>query len=136
MDIFTEVKKLNLPLGSYVVMGSGPMSAHGLKEAHDIDIVVNDELFEQLKNSSWTESVEASGSPVLRKDNCEIYKDWDFSFCSNYNPDREELITNAEIINGIPFAPLLEIKRWKEAFGRDKDMIDIKLIDEYLDQQK
>ena len=40
MDVIAEVKKLDLPLGQYVVIGSGIMAQLGLREANDVDIAV------------------------------------------------------------------------------------------------
>lgn len=132
MNIFEEVKKLNLPLGSYVVFGSGPMVVHGLREPKDIDLLVTPEIYDKLKTEGWEEKEMRSGSSVLSNGVYEVYKDWNFLFMSNYNPDPQEVIKNAEIVNGVPFAQLEEVKRWKQVFGREKDLADIKLIDEFL----
>jgi hypothetical protein len=39
------------------------------------------------------------------------------------------------VIDGIPFASLEEVRKWKIASGRPKDIADIKLIDEYLQKE-
>lgn len=43
-----EFKKLNLPDGQYAVYGSGPMAVRGIKEAHDLDVVVARDLYKKL----------------------------------------------------------------------------------------
>ncbi len=51
MDIVAEVRKLNLPPGRYVVVGSGLMHQLGLREAKDVDLAVTPEFFETLRAS-------------------------------------------------------------------------------------
>lgn len=54
MDIFEEVKNLNLPLGQYLVAGSGPIAAHGIRDYKDIDILVTENLYNKLMKSGWS----------------------------------------------------------------------------------
>ena len=58
MNIVERIKKLNLPVGHYVVVGSGVMDALGMRPAHDIDIAVTPELFKTLRTSGvWEEEL-------------------------------------------------------------------------------
>ncbi|MEN9342388.1 MAG: hypothetical protein RIQ54_644 [Candidatus Parcubacteria bacterium] len=87
MNIIEEVKKLNFPIGQYVIVGSGPMAVRGLRDAHDIDIVVTRELFETCKANGW-EAVpwtypEKIGQIYLRKNYVELYLDVN---CADFNP--------------------------------------------------
>ncbi len=59
----------------------------------------------------------------------EAGKDWDYG---SYNPSLKELPETAEIVDGIPFASLEEVIKWKKAFGRDKDKRDVELIKKCL----
>jgi hypothetical protein len=131
MDIVSEVKLLELPPGQYVVFGSGPMQVHGIRESSDIDLLFLPELYEKLKQDGWREKILETHPQgrYMYRDNIEAGDNWDYG---TYNPDPKWLIENAEIINGIPFAPLREVIKWKKAFGRRKDLDDIKLIEEYL----
>jgi len=45
MNIFERVKKLNLPLGEYVVIGGGILEALGIRNTNDVDIIVVPKLF-------------------------------------------------------------------------------------------
>jgi len=132
MDIFEELKELNLPIGEYIVVGSGPMAARGIRECKDIDILVLEKLYNKLVIEDW-KIVEITGVTrklmVLKKGLFEINKDLKFG---EYNPETQNLINNAEIINGIPFLSLPELIKFKTALGRQKDFDDIKLIEEYL----
>ncbi len=134
MNIIQKVKTLKLSLGHYVVFGSGPLAVRGLRVSEDIDILVTADLYSKLKaTGGWKEKVFASGKPYLIKDEFEVMAEWIFP---GYTPDTAKLIREAEIIDGIPFAKLIEVRAWKQAFGRPKDLKDIQMIDLYLCQTK
>jgi hypothetical protein len=131
MKFINLVKKLNLPTGQYLVFGSGPLHIHGIRETRDIDICVKPEVYEELKSTGeWEEKTYHDGSRYLSKDMFEIVSDWDYG--EKYCPTVSELIERAEIIEGIPFAPLEDVLNWKKAYARPKDLEDVKLIKAYL----
>ena len=137
MKVIEEVKKLNFPIGQYVIVGSGPMAVRGLKEAHDIDIVVTLELFEKCKANGW-EVVpwtypEKIDQIYLRQDDVELYLDVN---CDNFNPTTEELIKRADILEGIPFITLGDMLKFKKAYNREKHRKDIEITEKYLREQK
>lgn len=132
MDIFEEVKKLNLPPGEYVIVGSGPMAARGIRRYKDIDILVTKKFYKKLIKQGW-KTVEINGVNgkfvVLKNGKFEADK----RLCiGDYKPDIEAVIKNAEVINGIPFMRLEELIKFKTALGREKDLKDIELIEKYL----
>jgi len=131
MTIFEEVKKLNLPVDQYAVVGSGVMSAYGIRPHHDVDLIVTKNLFGVLKNNGW-QGVPNRNS-VLKKDNYEVDADYKYG---EYQPNHEELIRNVDIIEGVPFISLSELIKFKKALGRDKDNKDIELIEQYLIKKK
>lgn len=128
MDIVAKVKELNLPHGQYVVFGSGPLAVHGIRETNDIDLLVTTELYNQLKEEGWEEREWELGGTYLSKDICEVDDSWIYG---DYDPEPEEIIAIAEMHDGVPFAPITEVLKWKQAFGRPKDLEDIELIRAY-----
>jgi len=40
IQFLDELKQLNLPLDTYAIFGSGPLSVRGIRENHDLDILV------------------------------------------------------------------------------------------------
>lgn len=129
MTIFEEVKRLGLPLGEYVVFGSGPLAARGIRDSDDIDLFVTSRLYEQLKAEGWPEQPWPEGGGRLVNGDVEADDTWNYG---DYRPTPEEVIARAELINGVPFAPLTEVLAWKRAFGRDKDLHDIELIQDFM----
>ena len=136
MNIFEDVKKLNLPLGEYVVVGSGPMAARGIREYKDIDVLVTENLYKKLLNQGW-KKVEINGVngkfDVLKNGKFEVDKRL---WCANYKPDTNQIIKNADLINGVSFMTLLELIKFKTALGREKDLKDIELIKNHLKEYK
>ena len=128
-EIISKVKTLNLPSGSYVVFGSCPMAIAGIREAKDIDLLVSEDVFAKLKETGWKVLYKNSNDKPLVHDVFEAHDDWNFS---SYNPTLEQLLVSAVVIGGVPFASLEEVRKWKAASGRPKDLADIKLIDTYF----
>lgn len=136
MNLFEEIRALHFPDGQYVIVGSGIMAAKGIREAHDLDIVVTPVLFEKCRDEGW--EVRPWTKPGLEG------KEWlkrgivDLHLEVNSGTVRstaEDLLREAEIINGIPFITLEQLAVFKRAYGRPKDFEDIKLIEAYLEKQ-
>lgn len=131
--IINKVKSLNLPIGSYIVFGSCPMAVAGIREAGDIDFLVSEHLFNELKNSGWKQIEKSPNDKPLVKDDFEAHANWNFS---SYQPTLKHLLETADIIENIPFASIYEVLKWKTSSGRPKDLVDLELINRFLDQSK
>ena len=128
-DIVSKVKLLNLPKGSYIVYGSCPMTALKIREAKDIDLYVSQEIYDDLKKKGWKEVYKGpKDKPVVYED-IEAHNTWDFSA---YNPTIEELLSRSFEVEGIDFASLEDVRKWKASSGRPKDLDDIKLINDNI----
>lgn len=130
-EIVAKVKALRLPKGSYVVFGSCPLAAAGIREAADIDFLVTEEVLGQLRQLGWKELKKSSNDKPLTYDVFEAHSSWNFS---SYNPTLDHLLQSAIEIDGVPFASLEEVRKWKVASGRPKDEADVALIDSHLEQ--
>ena len=128
-EVIAKVKELGLPAGSYVVYGAAPMAVAGLREANDIDFLVTPEVIEMLKSRGWQQVHKGPGDEPYESGIYEAHPNWNFS---TYAPTLEHLLETADVVEGIPFAALEEVRKWKSAWGRPKDMIDVALIDGYL----
>lgn len=128
MKFIERVKELELPHGSYAVFGSGPMAARGLREANDIDIVVTTELFRKLKEEGVYKAESLRDRhEVLHRDDVRLYDSW-----APDSWDIDEMIREADIIEGVPFVKIETVLEWKQIRNQDKDKIDIQLIEKYL----
>jgi hypothetical protein len=134
VDIFAEVNALGLPLGQYVVFGAGPLAAHGIRETNDVDLFVTPMLYQLLKADGWEEKElnNPPGGVCLFRGIYEADDTWRYG---DYDPTPEAVISMADVMQGVPFAPLIEVSKWKRAFGRPKDAADVGLIERHLRQR-
>jgi len=127
-NIFDRVKALKLPKGEYVIIGGGVMEALGLRLAGDIDIAVTQKLHEQLRATGEWDEVELYGKIFLQKDGIEINPEVSWP---GFSKSAEEIIAEATMIEGVPFMNLRHLREFKQALGREKDLKDLALLDEY-----
>jgi len=130
-ELFDRLRALELPKGSYVVFGSGPLAIRGLKEPHDLDVVVTEDVYNEYKvKEGWKELVRNDDTCMV-KDGIELWYSW--------TPDTWDvgvLIQQAEEIDGLPFVPLPQVLIWKVSSGRSEDLEDVERIRAHLAQQQ
>lgn len=131
MNIFTEIKKLNFLSDQYVVFGGAAMAARGIRETNDADILVTSGLLDKCsQEKQWKAHprLDPSEPSGLDNGNIEIYPTIGGGFLTDF----KKLRNNAEVINGIPFCSLEDVMRIKQIYGREKDLMDIELINRHL----
>jgi len=128
MKITDRVKHLQLPVGSYAVFGSGPLEAHGLRDAKDLDIIVTPEYFRECrKDPKWR--------AIKLRDHHESLEWGSVAMFDSWAPDSWDIprmIREAEMIDGVPFVRLETVADWKRIRNTEKDREDVRLIEEYL----
>ncbi len=130
-EIVQRVKALKFPPGSYVVYGSCPMAIAGIREARDIDLLVTPELLKQLAKQGWKLTIKAPNDTPLVHDVFEAHDHWLFSA---YSPSLEQLLSTATEVDGVPFASLEEVLKWKLASTHPKFAKDAELIRNYFER--
>lgn len=130
-ELVRELRKLGLDPDHFVIFGSAPLLAHGLRaRVRDLDVVARGAVWERVSVGGTPARGERSGDRV-----------WQFchgrlQFSEYWIPgdwDTDALIDNAEIIDGLRFAPLTEVLRYKEELNRPKDSADIRLLRRHLE---
>lgn len=133
VDIFEEIKKLNLPPEKFVVVGSGILSAKGIRPAYDLDLVVTQEVFDECVKRGWEVKpwtrTGRVGKSWLKKGNVEMMLELGLK---DVIITTKELIQGGENINGIWFMGLAHLVQFKKEYARPKDFIDIALIEDFL----
>jgi hypothetical protein len=132
--VMGELEKLALPENSFMVMGSGILDALGIRKSHDIDLVVSDEVYETLLADGWNKKVSSDGHEGIESGIMEAYNDWTDSDAKVKKID--ELLLDAEWVNGVPFNSLAKLSLYKARRGQQKDFADLVLIQEYIDASK
>jgi hypothetical protein len=130
-SILSELKKIALPDGSYMVMGSGILDALDIRRAHDIDLVVNQYAFDQLLATGWDKKITSGGQHGIKHGVFEAYSDWtdDDGTVKTVN----ELLVDAQWVNGVPFNSLAKLSLYKTRRGQEKDLNDLVLIQQFID---
>ena len=130
---FAVLKKYNLPMGSYVIGGSGPLGIRGIREIQDVDILVSNELRDDLIKKYGMVDDGKVKKIVFPKDEIEAF--WEGSFYTQekdkHAPTVKQVISRAEIIDGLPFESLDDSIYFKRKLNRPKDLEDIKSIEEW-----
>ena len=126
--IRSSLLSFDLPIGSYIIAGSGPLAIRDLREASDIDLIVNNTLWQSLlkqyPQARKKENLIALGT-------VEIWKDWMI-----LTEKIDEMIVNCDMIDGFPFMKLSEVIETKKHMGRPKDVKDVELIHAFLEQEQ
>ncbi|MEQ1561263.1 MAG: hypothetical protein ABL899_00910 [Nitrospira sp.] len=136
MDFVSKIKALNLPSGKYIVFGSGVMEIHGIRKAKDVDVLINEELYDELKKRGWKRKwffKRVLTCKALTNENNEAFTNllW-----KDYKKATDDVIKKAEIIDGIPFMSLVDYVEYKKHLPRKKDKDDVVLIEKYLTNNK
>lgn len=122
-DILRIVKEAELPGKGWWLTSGAALVLYGVKErTRDVDLVCTTDLANQL---------EKQGVPFRRDglDGTRIFAlSGQIEVLENWHTD--------EVIElcGLPIASLRSIRRQKEALGREKDLLDIRLIDAFLEK--
>ena len=132
--ILEFAKSLNLPLGNYVVVGGGSLAVRNMRTTNDLDIVVIDPLFKELQQNGWPRDYDYEkrwNRQRLKKDGVEFHRDFLLTK-ENRFVDVADVISQADIIDGIPFQNLESLLMFKKDAEREKDAADVALIETYL----
>jgi hypothetical protein len=128
--LLRALKDMNLDTGDFVIFGSAPLLAHGLRsDIRDLDVLA--------RNGVWAE-VAAKGELAFGDETGDEIREFhggriQFSqrwISGDFNTDH--LIEGATIVAGLPFAPLVEVLCYKERLDRPKDQDDIAALREHL----
>ena len=132
--LLKELKSLNLPKNNFAVIHSGVLAVRGIREANDLDIIVTKELWKKFEKENPVQKNKL-GYKIKLSANIEVMggridkqkEDWKFI---------DEQIRHADVIRGIKYVRLSEVKKIKRILGRKEDLKDIRLIDDYLKSGK
>lgn len=126
-DLFDSLRSLNLPDGGYAVFGSGPLIVRGIIEAtNDVDVV--------SRGAAWETACELGELVNLVQYDVDVvsFLDGAITIGTSWaygDVDIDEVIDTAEIIDGLPFARLEHVVRYKKVAGRPKDLEHLRLLD-------
>ena len=127
-----KVKALNLPLDQIIVIGSGILDQLGIRPASDIDLAASSDLMKKLSEESddWSKKFGYNQRFYFVKDDgsAEVWDGWDFD---GQTVSYDDLLDYAVEYDGVRFVDLEFLRKWKSWRGREKDVRDVELIDEW-----
>lgn len=127
----SRVKELGLPLEQVVVIGSGILDQLGIRQAADVDVAVSQEVLDNIADDEgWTEKIDKNQRRYFLKQDrsAEAWDGWEID---GRIVGYDELLENAVEYDGVKFVSLDFLRRWKNWRRREKDIQDVKLIDEW-----
>lgn len=128
-----ELDALNLDKDDYMISGGGTLAVLGIRDCGDIDLVVANETGEKLREMYPENTHEGEHCDKIMFPNIEIM--WNFK-----NPfpgySSKELMDSAVVIDGRKYQDLESIKFFKARHAREKDLVDLVLIDSYEKNRK
>jgi len=138
MEIKNKLDELGLNSDNAVVIGSGILSVLNLRQNKDIDVVATEEKYKKLSYNDRFYKKQNHGREILTDDLFEIRTSWTVV---GKNWKFEDLLNNSKIIGGVRYNSvefLLNAKRhWiADGEGRQKDIDDVKLMEQYLSDLK
>lgn len=132
-EIFADkVKALNLPLDQIIVIGSGILDQLGIRPASDIDLAASSDLMKNLseKSGDWLKKFDDNQRFYFVKDDgsAEVWDGWEFD---GQVVSYDDLLDYVVEYDGVRFVNLEFLSQWKKWRSREKDVQDVKLIDEW-----
>lgn len=127
-----KVKALNLPLDQIIVIGSGILDQLGIRPASDIDLAASPDLMKNLseKSGDWLKKFDDNQRFYFVKDDgsAEVWDGWEFD---GQVVSYDDLLDYVVEYDGVRFVNLEFLSQWKKWRSREKDVQDVKLIDEW-----
>lgn len=131
------LEELALNPDDFVVHGSGPMLAHGLRDIEELDVIA--------RGSAWRKAIRLgtptvgtiSGAPMYEFAGGLIHvsRHWFLPPADN-DQGVDRLIETSQLLDGLRFAPLAAVLAYKQQLNRAKDVEDIKRLTRTLDPPK
>lgn len=140
IDIKEKLSALSLTPENSVVIGSGILNTLNIRESHDIDVIVDTETYNRLKQNPQFVVTKKFDLDVLQYDIYEIGTGWNITDINKvYSFD--ELFENSVVIDGVRYNSLVFLLKVKKIWvsgknPRDKDKKDIEIIENYLKSNK
>ena len=121
-----ELVAMDLDPDQFVVFGSAPLLAHGLRTTiRDLDVVARGDVLAWAQRTGTPGVGAYSGDPVWQFGHGRI------QFSAGWITPRwdvDALVDGAEVIGGLRWARLTDVLRYKRELRRPKDLADIAKI--------
>ena len=119
-----QVLTLDLPRSDYLVFGSAPLLVHRLiSQINDVDIVLRGITWDRFQGLEPKPA--KYGDTVILLGDIELYSGW-------MGMNIDDLFARSTLIDGVRFASLEDVLKFKRVLNRPKDRAHMKLIESAL----
>ena len=124
-----ELDELGLDPSEYLITGGGVLAIHGIRDCHDLDIFCSEKLGNELIERF-------PGVPITDFSYCQSMFIGNIEFMFNFKSinrpwSTEQQLSEADIIDGRRFQTLEKLKFFKLRQGGQKQLEDVRLIEEH-----
>ena len=125
-DLLKLLEKLNFPKDQFYILSRGCLVFYNLRDmANDLDLCITENLFEQIKNKYDLNAEKKNKFGFYKlSDDIEVVVDSD-----------EDFIDQFDLKDGYQVQKLSIIRDFKVKRGLPKDLVDVKKIDDYLNDK-
>lgn len=124
--LMTLVTAFDLDRRDFVIFGSGPLLAHGLRRrVRDLDVVARGAVWRRVAQHGVPAVGTINGAPMVQ------FWDGRIQYSAGWisdDWDADDLISRANVIEGLPFAQLTDVLAYKQQLNRPKDRPDIEAL--------
>jgi len=119
------VQRLKIPSSEYVVIGGGVLDALSIRETNDVDLVVSSKVYKQFKQKGWKEYIQDDGKKIISHNGYQLMQTY-------VGYSLSDLKQRSFIHKDVSFMGLEDLLTCKRKIGRQKDLEDIRYIEQYL----
>ena len=125
-DLLKLLEELNFPKDQFYILSNGCLVFYNLRDmANDLDLCITENLFEQIKNKYDLNAEKKNKFGFYKlSDDIEVVVDSD-----------EDFIDQFDLKDGYQVQKLSIIRDFKVKRGLPKDLVDVKKIDDYLNDK-
>jgi hypothetical protein len=124
--LFERLRALDLPAGDYAIFGSGTLAIRGLiDDPADLDVLCRGAAWKRVLTLGSLDTL-PDGNPIVSLEGGLLTFGHTWAFGDS---DIEEMIDNAETIDGLPFVRLNHVVAYKKARLNERDRVHLDLIE-------
>lgn len=137
MNVLNILHEIGLNSENCVVIGSGILSAYGIRDSNDIDVITDEETYSRLVDDNRFIKAKNHGREILTNELLEIGTSWGVL---GKDQTFDDLKKHSLVIEGVRYTSIKFLFKVKKSWLQDidvrqKDIDDVKLIEDYLAHQ-
>jgi hypothetical protein len=135
-ELVGKLRGMGLNTADFVIFGSAPLLAHGLRNrVSDLDVVARREVWDYVSQNGCEGRGTRSGDPIWLFHCGKIQFSRNWIRFPEHCWDVDDLIDNADIIDGLRFAKVDDVLTYKTLLDRPKDQVDLANLRRHIEKR-